>query len=97
MASQLKIAGLVPASGVGTFDRPQAGAVHDRRQTGPAKIIGAVFGLNPQNPDRNDGPEHGQARNRPARHVSRAIRLRPVHHRIVPVGHNSLQKIASGG
>jgi len=54
------------------------------------------FQLNPKNPNRNDGPEHGQAGNRPARHINRTIRFRPVDHRIAPVGHSSLLEIASG-
>src|SRR5207253_7114731 len=53
-------------------------------------------GSNPENPNRNNGPEHGQAGNRPARRVDRTIRFGPVHHGIVPVGHDSLLEIASG-
>jgi hypothetical protein len=53
--------------------------------------------LNPKNPDRDDGPEHGKAGYRPARRVNRAVRFRPVHHRIVPVGHERLLEVASGG
>ena len=51
--------------------------------------------LNPENPDRHDGPEHREAGNRPARHIARAVGLRRIHHRIVPVGHDGLLKIAS--
>jgi hypothetical protein len=60
-------------------------------------LLRKSFRLNPKNPDRNDGPEHGKTGYRPARRVDRAIRFGPVHHRIVPVGHNSLLEVASGG
>src|SRR5438552_2535863 len=43
-----------------------------------------------ERPDRDDGPKHGKAGNRPARRVNRTIGFGPVHHRIVPVGHHSL-------
>jgi hypothetical protein len=49
--------------------------------------------LNPQNPNRNNSREHRQAGNRPASLVNRVIRFRPVHQRIVPVGHNSLLEV----
>jgi hypothetical protein len=57
----------------------------------------AAESLNSENPDRNDGSEHGEAGNRPPRHVNRAVRLRPVHHGIVPMGHFGLLEIASAG
>jgi hypothetical protein len=52
--------------------------------------------LNPKNPNRNNGREHGQTANCPTRRVNRAIRFRSIDHTIVPVGHNSLLEIASG-
>jgi hypothetical protein len=52
--------------------------------------------LNPEYPDSNDGPEYGQAGNRPTRYVVSAICFRLVYHRIVPMGHDSLLEIASG-
>jgi hypothetical protein len=56
-----------------------------------AASVGGLFHfLNPEHPNRNDGPEHGQAGNRPTSHVNRAIRFRPVHHGIVPVRHDRL-------
>jgi hypothetical protein len=50
----------------------------------PAKL---VPGLNSQNPNRDDGAEHGEAGNRPTRQVDRTVGFRPVHHRIMPMGH----------
>ena len=61
------------------------------------RYVGICYRLNPKNPNRDDGAEYGQAGYRPARHVNRAIRFRPVDHPIVPVGHESLLEIASGG
>jgi NAD(P)-dependent dehydrogenase (short-subunit alcohol dehydrogenase family) len=60
---------------------------------------GALPALNPENPNRNDGPEHCRTADRPARHVNRTIRFRPVDHRIVPVGHldRLYAKVASDG
>jgi len=52
---------------------------------------------NPENPDRDDGSQHGQAGNRPARRITGTFGFRPVHHRIMPMGHNRLLAIASGG
>src|SRR3954470_9026072 len=54
----------------------------------PPSMSGAKSSrLDSQNPDRDDGAEHGKAGNRPARRVDRAIGFRPLHHGIVPVGH----------
>ena len=50
---------------------------------------------NPEKPDRDDGTEHGQAGNRPARRVTRTIGFRPVDHVVMPIGHNRLLAIAS--
>ena len=50
----------------------------------------ALAGLNPENPDRNNRPEHGEAGDCPARDVDRAIRFRSIDHRVAPVGHDSL-------
>lgn len=47
-------------------------------------------GLNPENPDRDDGAEHGEAGNRPARHVRGVIGCRSLHHGIAPLGHDRL-------
>jgi hypothetical protein len=56
-----------------------------------AASVGGLFHfLNPEHPNRNDGPKHGQTGNRPTSHVNRAIRFRPVHHGIVPVRHDRL-------
>ncbi len=66
------------------------------RRLGLFMTGGIGSGLNPENPNRNDGSKHGEARNRPAGRVNRTIRFGPVHHGIVPVGHNSLLEIASG-
>src|SRR5450755_2322014 len=49
-------------------------------------------GSNSKKPNRNDGTKHGQAGNRPARHVNRTVGFRRVHHRVMPVGHISLLK-----
>src|SRR5712671_5704824 len=49
-------------------------------------------GSNSKKPNRNDGTKHGQAGNRPARHVNRTVGLRCVHHRVMPMGHISLLK-----
>ena len=54
-------------------------------------------GLNPENPNRNNRPKHGQAGDCPARDVDRTIRFRSIDHRVVPVGHDSLREIASVG
>jgi hypothetical protein len=63
--------------------------------------LGRLFGqisasLNSEKPNRNDGSENGKAADRPASCVNRGIRFRPVHHRIVPVGHDCLMETASG-
>src|SRR5450631_3944239 len=50
------------------------------------------FRLKFQAPNRNDGAKHGQAGNRPTRHVNRTVGFRRVHHRVMPVGHISLLK-----
>jgi hypothetical protein len=55
-----------------------------------ASVDGFFHSLNPEHPNRNDGPKHGQAGNRPTSHVNCAIRFRPVHHGIVPVRHDCL-------
>jgi len=52
-------------------------------------------GSNSKKPNRNDGTKHGQAGNRPARHVNRTVGLRCVHHRVMPMGHISLLKASS--
>jgi hypothetical protein len=52
-------------------------------------------GLNPEHPNRDDNPENGWARYCPARHVNRTVRLRPVHHVILPVRHRSLRELFS--
>lgn len=52
--------------------------------------------LNPKNPNRDNGPQHGQAGYRPTRRVNRTIRFRSVDHIVVPVSHNSLLEITSG-
>ena len=57
----------------------------------------ALAGLNPENPDRNNRPEHGQTGDGPTRDVDRATCFRSIDHRVVPVGHDSLREIASGG
>ncbi len=49
-------------------------------------------GLNSKKPNRNDGAKHGQAGNRPARHVNRTVGFGCVHHRVMPMGHISLLK-----
>jgi hypothetical protein len=76
-------------------ERPQAARHGDgfrKSSTHPAS-----YELNPENPNRNNGPEHGKRGNRPARDVNPTIRLGPVYHRIVPVSHDSLLGIASAG
>jgi hypothetical protein len=49
-------------------------------------------GSNSKKPNRNDGTKHGQAGNRPARHVNRTVGFGRVHHRVMPMGHISLLK-----
>ena len=53
--------------------------------------------LDPEHPDSDDGAEDGKTGQGPSRRIGRAIRFRPVHHRIVPVGHDSLLEVASMG
>jgi len=53
-------------------------------------VFGASGGLNPENPDSHNRPEHGQTGYSPACCVGRAVRFRPVHQRIVPIAHDGL-------
>jgi len=73
------------------FDRDQSHRLTVPSARPQAASVGSFFHfLNPEHPNRNDGPKHGQAGNRPTSHVNRAIRFRPVHHGIVPVRHDRL-------
>ena len=61
----------------------------------PAKWLGApsAGSLNPKHPDRDDGGEHGNTADRPARHISRAVVwLRSIDHGVAPMVHDSLQE-----
>lgn len=49
--------------------------------------------LNAENPDRHNRCEYCQAGNRPARCIGRIVRLRPVDHPILPLGHHSLRQM----
>ena len=79
------------ASHKSNFDSDQSHRLTVPGARPQAASVGGLFHfLNPEHPNRNDGPEHGQAGNRPTSHVNRAIRFRPVHHGIVPVRHDRL-------
>ena len=79
------------ASPKSDFDRDQRHRLTVPGARPQAASVGGLFHfLNPEHPNRNDGPKHGQAGNRPTSHVNCAIRFRPVHHGIVPVRHDRL-------
>ena len=47
-------------------------------------------GLDSKHPNRDNGSKYGKAGNGPACYVTRVMGLRPVHHRIAPLGHGGL-------
>lgn len=61
--------------------------------------VSSAIRLNPEYPDAQDRAQHGQAADRPTRHVNCTIGRRLVHHRVVPVSHdcllNSLRTMAA--
>src|SRR3981189_1446512 len=69
-------------SKVRSLVRPPGPSIKSDAFVRVAKATQKSFRLNPEQPNCNDGPEHGQAGNRPARYVNSTIRFRPVHHRI---------------
>jgi hypothetical protein len=96
--------GLVSLGGAGPSHRTPAGVAGNRAQTSRAEVDRragvprarcreTASGLNPQNPDRHDGAEYGQAADGPAGDVNRAVRFGPVHHGIVPMRHDRLPSL----
>src|ERR1700756_302209 len=56
----------------------------------PVRSVTYVSGrslLNSQNPNDDDGGDHGQSADRPARQIGRTVRIGPVDHGVMPVVH----------